>query len=153
VGSGGPALAQAAAVAIQDDVFVPSRVQVDAGGTVVWQHAGQRPHTVTASDGSFDSGTLESGASFSQTFSQPGTFSYYCRFHGSPSGEGMAGVVVVGGAAGNDDGDAPATGEQAGGLAETGTSVVMPLGAALALLVAGLWAVGLSDPGRAARRR
>jgi plastocyanin len=88
VSSGGPVLGQAAAVSIQDDEFVPSRVEVDAGGTVVWEHAGQNPHTVTASNGSFDSGTLNTGGSFSRTFPEPGTFSYYCRFHGSPSGCG-----------------------------------------------------------------
>jgi plastocyanin len=148
VGSSGPVLAQAAAVSIQDDVFVPRRVEVDAGGTVAWQHAGQRPHTVTASDGSFDSGTMESGDPFSQTFSQPGTYSYYCRFHGSPSGEGMAGVVVVRGAPGDADGEAPAPGEQEGGLAATGLPVVGPLGVAVALLVAGIGAIRLSRPRR-----
>jgi plastocyanin len=149
VRSRGPVLAQAAAVSIQDDVFVPSRVEVDVGGTVVWQHAGQRPHTVTASDGSFDSGTLETEASFSHTFSQPGTYSYYCRFHGTAGGAGMAGVVVVRGAAppGNTDGEVPATGEQTGGLAATGSSLVIPLGIALALLAAGLWLVRRSGSG------
>jgi plastocyanin len=145
--SGGPVRAQAAAVSIQDDVFVPRRVEIDAGGTVVWQHAGQRPHTVTASDGSFDSGTLESGESFSQTFSQAGTFSYYCRFHGSPSGEGMAGVVVVRGAPGDADGEAPAPREQEGGLAATGRPVAGPLSLAVVLLGAGLWLVRRSGSG------
>ena len=32
-----------------------------AGGTVTWTHDGTQPHTVTAPDGTFDSGTLESG--------------------------------------------------------------------------------------------
>jgi plastocyanin len=83
-------LGQAAAVTIQDDVFVPRRIEIEAGGTVAWEHAGQRPHTVTASDGSFDSGTLETGGSFSRTFPQPGTYSYYCEFHGTAGGAGMA---------------------------------------------------------------
>jgi plastocyanin len=147
VSSGGPVLAQAAAVSVQDDVFVPSRVVVDAGGTVVWQHAGQRPHTVTASDGSFDSGNLETGDSFSRTFSQPGEYPYYCRFHGSASGQGMAGVVVVQGAPGDADGEAPGTGEQTGGLAATGSGLVVPVGAAVALLGAGLWLVRRSGSG------
>jgi plastocyanin len=147
VGSAGSVLAQAAAVAIQDDVFVPRQVEIDAGGTVVWEHAGQRPHSVTASEGSFDSRTLESGASFSQTFSQPGTFTYYCRFHGSPSGQGMAGVVVVRGAPSEVGGEAAATGEQTGGLAATGRSVAAHLGLAVTLLLAGLWLLRRSGSG------
>jgi plastocyanin len=71
-------------------------ITVPVGATVVWPNRGQRKHTVTADDGSFNSGTLDAGASFSQTFSQPGTFAYYCEFHGGPGGAGMAGVINVG---------------------------------------------------------
>ncbi|MGH2681825.1 MAG: cupredoxin domain-containing protein [Actinomycetota bacterium] len=132
-------LRQAAAVSIQDDVFVPRRVEVEAGGTVVWQHVGQRPHTVTASDGSFDSGNMESGESFSRAFSQPGTYSYYCRFHGSASGSGMAGVVVVrGGATGEEPpGETDGTIDENGGLAATGSSLLWALAGAVALLATG----------------
>lgn len=35
-----------------------------------------------------------SGGSFSYTFAKPGTYHYYCQFHGGPTG-GMAGTVVV----------------------------------------------------------
>jgi plastocyanin len=52
-------------------------------------------HTVTADDGSFDSGTLSSGKSFSYTFNTAGDFPYHCTFHGGPGGEGMAGTVTV----------------------------------------------------------
>ncbi len=53
------------------------------------------PHTVTADDGSFDSGTLNGGQSFSYTFEQPGEYPYYCALHGAPGGVGMAGTVTV----------------------------------------------------------
>ena len=36
---------------------------------------------MTASDGSFDSGTLESANSFEMTFSTPGTYGYVCAIH------------------------------------------------------------------------
>lgn len=39
------------------------------------------PHTVTADDGSFDSGTLVGGQSFTFTFTKPGTFAYRCTIH------------------------------------------------------------------------
>ena len=29
------------------------------------------------------------------TFGTPGTYGYYCNFHGAPTGEGMAGLVLV----------------------------------------------------------
>lgn len=128
----------AAAVSIQDDTFVPSQVEIDAGGTVAWQHAGQRDHTVTAADGSFDSGTVQSGDSFSHPFSQPGTYRYYCQFHGSASGQGMAGTVVVRGEAPpGEDGGADTGGEEGGGLAFTGTSLLLAIGLAVVLLGAG----------------
>jgi hypothetical protein len=57
---------------------------------VTWTNAGSRQHTVTADDGSFDSGRLDPGEQFSQTFDQPGTFTYFCGFHPE-----MQGSVVV----------------------------------------------------------
>jgi plastocyanin len=36
---------------------------------------------VTAGDGSFDSGALGTGGTFSQTFDAAGTFDYACAFH------------------------------------------------------------------------
>jgi plastocyanin len=133
----------AAAVSIQDDTFAPSQVEVDPGGTVTWQDAGQRDHTVTAADGSFDSGTLQSGDSFSQAFSQPGTYRYYCQFHGSARGQGMAGTVVVRGEAAGEagSGDTGGGGEEGGGLAFTGTSLLLAIGLAVVLLGVGALAL------------
>jgi plastocyanin len=48
------------------------------------------PHTATASDGSFDSGNLNPGQSFSFTFATPGSFPYVCQYHA-----GMQGTIVV----------------------------------------------------------
>ena len=52
-------------------------------------------HTVTADDGSWDSGDLQPGDEFDRTFDRAGVYTYYCRYHGSP-GAGMIGTVVVG---------------------------------------------------------
>ena len=83
---------QDAAVAVQvvDFAFEPATVTVPAGATVTWTNTGARPHTVTADDGSFDSGRLDPGEQFSQTFDQPGTFTYFCGFHPE-----MQGSIVV----------------------------------------------------------
>ena len=82
-------------VEIADNTFGPNKLTVPVGAKVVWTHKGQKPHTVTADDGSFSSGKLDAGATFAQTFEQPGTFPYFCEFHGGKGGEGMAGTIVV----------------------------------------------------------
>ena len=66
------------------------------GTTVIWTNTGQRPHTVTADDDAFKSDTLNNGGTFSRSFDQPGTFAYYCEFHGGPGAIGMSGVIRVG---------------------------------------------------------
>jgi plastocyanin len=72
-------------VQIMDDFFSPKEVSINAGDTVVWVKGGVAPlHTVTASDGSFDSGTslTTAGATFSHTFNASGvTYLYYCKVH------------------------------------------------------------------------
>lgn len=84
------------AVTIGDNTFTPKEISVPVGATVIWTHTGQRPHTVTADDGTFNSDRLENGATFAQHFDKPGTYPYYCEFHGGPGGQGMAGVIKVG---------------------------------------------------------
>src|SRR5215211_3287311 len=80
----------ATAVQVVDFAFDPGTLTVPAGATVTWTNAGSRPHTVTADDGSFDSGRLDPGEQFSQVFEQPGTFTYHCGFHPE-----MQGSIVV----------------------------------------------------------
>ena len=62
------------------------------GGTVTWSNDGQVTHTVMVNGGSFNSGDLNPGQSFSHTFTQSGTFSYYCQPHRFV---GMKGTVTV----------------------------------------------------------
>lgn len=78
-----------------DDVFDPSVVRIQPGQSVEWTNDGTSPHTVTADDGSWDSGTLDPGAEFTHTFDRAGVYTFYCRYHGSP-GVGMIGTVLVG---------------------------------------------------------
>src|SRR5215207_2089275 len=74
-------------VQVIDFAFEPAAVTVPAGATVTWTNTGSRPHTVTADDGSFDSGRLDPSEQFSQAFDQPGTFAYHCGFHPEMQGE------------------------------------------------------------------
>jgi plastocyanin len=89
-------------VAIWQGTFFPKVLEVPVGKTVVW-HDQATSHTVTSEalkpDGTplFDSGPdgLRPGQEFAFTFIQPGTYPYYCRFHGAPGGVGHAGTIVV----------------------------------------------------------
>ena len=90
---------------IIDTDFRPVTLNVTVGSRVDWKQVGDQPHSVTASDGSFDSspdcGPLDTdkclgeGDAFSFTFEQPGEFEYYCRVHGLPDGTGMVGTIIV----------------------------------------------------------
>lgn len=63
---------------------------VRAGQSVTWINIGRQPHTITARDGSFDSGILESGESWSHTFPTAGSFAFHCRVHPS-----LSSLVIV----------------------------------------------------------
>jgi len=96
---------QGTTVSIQDFFFSPAQITVQPGTTVTWMNNGQAPHTVTADDGSFDSETLQPGQSFSFTFANAGTFSYFCEIHPFMTGS----VTVVGGGGGDGSGGGAAT--------------------------------------------
>src|SRR2546426_8184900 len=82
------------AVQVVDSAFQPQTITVPAGTTVTWTNTGKLPHTVTADDKSFDSGSLAPGQTFSHTFSAAATLGYHCQFHGA-AGSGMFGKLVV----------------------------------------------------------
>jgi plastocyanin len=71
------------AVTIQNFAFNPGTIEVAVGTTVTWTNQDSATHTVTADDGSFDSNNLATSATFSQTFSTAGTFTYHCKIHTS----------------------------------------------------------------------
>lgn len=78
-------------VEIVEFVYNPDPVTVQAGGKVTWLNQDSAPHTATADDGSFDTGTLEQGKLKSETFKQAGTFAYFCEIH--PDMKGTVEVV------------------------------------------------------------
>jgi len=82
-------------VSARDNTFAPRVLHIHAGQTVTWVDNGTSPHTVTADDNSFNSGTFQPGAQYSHTFSTQGTYPYYCVLHGGHGGIGMAGVIIV----------------------------------------------------------
>ncbi len=82
--------AAGAAVAIEAFAFTPPTLTVQVGQPVTWENHDPAEHTVTAEDGSFDSGTMAEGAGYEATFDSPGEYRYICALH-----PGMKGTVVV----------------------------------------------------------
>jgi plastocyanin len=72
---------------VQDFMFRPARLEIAAGTTIVWTNGGQVVHTVSAEDGSFDSGPIEAGERRGITFSRPGTYPFHCTPHPFMRGE------------------------------------------------------------------
>src|SRR5215212_4779176 len=80
-------------VSIKGFAFNPPNATVAPGTTVTWVNDDQAPHTATANDGAFDSGTLQPGQSYSFVFDKPGTYAYHCNIHPD-----MTGTITVSGA-------------------------------------------------------
>jgi plastocyanin len=79
-----------ASVSIDNFSFAPPTITVAAGTTVTWVNRDDVPHTVTADDKRFGSKALDTDDRFSQQFTTPGTFPYFCAVHPH-----MTGRVIV----------------------------------------------------------
>lgn len=154
IGVRGAVAQDGAAVSIVDFAFEPASVEVPAGSTVTWTNTGAAPHTVTADDGSFDSGQLAPGATFSQTFDSRGDFIYHCTIHPQMTGTiSVTGGGGGGGRGGGQEDDAQAAGAQTDQVPRTGVgNIADGQGTALALLAAGAAAL-LGVGARLAYRR
>jgi plastocyanin len=82
--------ANAATVRIDNFNFTPPDLVVAPGTTVTWTNADDSPHTVREKDGKFKSAALDTDDTFSQTFTAPGEYEYFCSIHPR-----MVGKVVV----------------------------------------------------------
>jgi plastocyanin len=105
VGDAAPAQAQPApaapvaaqpSVSMKDFAFEPAELRVKIGQSVLWKNDGEKRHSATAVDGSFDTGLFGKGESKTVQFNQAGTFRYFCQLHGAPDGTGgMVATVIV----------------------------------------------------------
>jgi plastocyanin len=82
---------RSAKVEIVDFAYDPDPVTIEAGGKVIWQNMDAEPHTATADDGSFNTGDLEEGKLKSESFKEPGAYTYFCEIH--PDMKGTVEVV------------------------------------------------------------
>ncbi len=89
-GAVGPVTGPVTAAEIRTMAFGPKRIEISAGATVTWTNNDPLVHTATADDGSWDSGAIEPGKSWSHTFAQPGEYAFHCTPHPF-----MKAIVVV----------------------------------------------------------
>jgi len=80
----------AVAIHIRQVSLDPVTITIRAGQSVAWINHDPLVHTVTADDGSWDSGEIAAGRSFVRRFDRPGRYRYHCLPHPQ-----MQGVIIV----------------------------------------------------------
>ncbi|MFZ0842738.1 MAG: plastocyanin/azurin family copper-binding protein [Nitrosotalea sp.] len=76
--------------------YDPKEIHIIQNSIVTWINNDNVSHTVTSgdpqqgADGKFDSGLIKPEKEFSHTFTEIGTFNYYCQVHPA-----MTGIVIV----------------------------------------------------------
>jgi plastocyanin len=107
--AGGPETSGSVAVEVVNISFAPADLEVEVGTDVTWTNEDESVHhTVTSGepgdngvpgvseskpsqpDGTFDGDLADAGADFTFTFTEAGTYAYFCRVHPS-----MTARVVV----------------------------------------------------------
>jgi plastocyanin len=77
-------------VGISNFAFSPSSITIAPGDNVTWTNSDGTAHTVTGNDGTWDSGNLANGQTYTHQFNETGDYAYHCSIHSS-----MTGVVHV----------------------------------------------------------
>ncbi|HEU0129599.1 MAG TPA: cupredoxin domain-containing protein [Mycobacteriales bacterium] len=123
-GTTAPSAPATGTVHLAGRAFSPSSISVAAGGTITFVNDDDRAHTVTADDGSFDSGVLNAGSRYPRRFASAGTFRYHCAIHPD-----MTGTVTVPSANGAVPPPRPAAAPRAAtGTTATGNGAAAPPG-------------------------
>ena len=95
------ALLASAGIDVIDTTFAPDPVTIHVGDTVdwVWDSNNLSTTSVKGSAEQWDSGVLNTGATFEHTFTHVGTFAYYSTTQGTDNGNGtasgMSGTITV----------------------------------------------------------
>ncbi len=112
--------AGATTVVMEGLAFKPATLTVPVGATVTWVNRDVAPHNVVAQNRAFASSVLGRDAAWSQTFTQPGAYTYVCTLH-----PGMVARVTVTDSEGNvpasptvDAPPTPGQGNHCGGLTD-----------------------------------
>lgn len=92
-GSSSADAVQTGSVTIRNYAFSPAAVKVKKGTTVTWTNQDTVRHNVKTAEGApaaFEGPLLDQGMSYSYTFTQAGTYNYFCQPHPY-----MKGSVIV----------------------------------------------------------
>ena len=74
-------------VTIENLQFNPAELKVHRGDRVTWVNKAFFPHTATAKDKTFDSGSIDANGSWAFTAEKTGDHPYGCNFHPTMKGE------------------------------------------------------------------
>lgn len=95
-----------------DNAYNAPVVRIPAGAGVAFTNAGRNPHNIVpvepAKWPAIDTSAVAPGGKLAVTLAEAGVYEFYCSYHGTKDGFGMAGAVVVG--------DAEYTGDKRGQL-------------------------------------
>jgi plastocyanin len=81
-----PARPATASVTIENLQFSPTTLSVRRGDRIVWTNKDLFPHTVTATNKAFDSGSIAAGGSWTYVAAGAGEYSYECAYHPAMKG-------------------------------------------------------------------
>jgi len=77
-------------ITIDNFSFTPKEITVAAGTTITWVNRDDVPHTVVSPDKKFRSKALDTDDQFSFTFTDAGSYNYFCSVHPM-----MIGKIIV----------------------------------------------------------
>ena len=89
-GAAEAAAARSVTVKIANFAFNPGVTTVPVGTAVTWTNNDDDAHSVVANNKAFRSSPLDTGDSYTFTFTTPGTYAYHCGLHPQ-----MVGKIVV----------------------------------------------------------
>jgi plastocyanin len=89
-GAAHAAAARSVTIKIANFAFNPGVTTVSVGTAVTWTNNDDDAHSVVADNKAFRSSPLDTGDSYTFTFTAPGTYAYHCGLHPQ-----MVGKVVV----------------------------------------------------------
>jgi plastocyanin len=79
-----------ASIAIDNFSFTPREITIAPGTTITWVNHDDVPHTVVSADKKFKSKAMDTDDQFSFTFTDAGTYTYFCSVHPI-----MVGKIIV----------------------------------------------------------
>ncbi len=97
----GPAVPAGTLISMSDNQYSGAVTRVPVGTRVMFINHGRSVHNAVADDGAWKTPdvparTAGEGKGGEVVFDRPGVYHYYCSYHGTKDGGGMAGVIVVG---------------------------------------------------------